>query len=224
MVELPSPNHGPRPADRPIDMLVIHYTGMRAAMAAVDRLCDPRSQVSAHYLIEETGRIWHLVREERRAWHAGVAFWAGERDVNSLSIGIELANPGHEFGYRAFPPAQMSALAELAKDVVERYEIPPHRVLGHSDVAVGRKIDPGELFDWEQLARIGVGLWPGRVEADGTEVDVAAFRRDLTRYGYDGQAREAVEAFQRHYRPWRVDGAVDAECTAILAALLGEMS
>jgi len=204
-------------------MLVLHYTGMASAMAAVDRLCDPRSQASAHYLIEENGTIWSLVQEGRRAWHAGIAFWAGERDVNACSIGIELVNPGHEHGYRAFPPAQMAVLIDLAQDLVQRYQIPRHRVLGHSDVAVGRKTDPGELFDWEALAQAGIGLWPARQPAEMEAVDVSGFCSDLARFGYDAAARDVIEAFQRHYRPWRIDGKADAECAQILAALLSEM-
>ena len=147
----PSPNFGPRAPDKPIDILLIHYTGMESAEAALDRLCDPAAQVSAHYLIEEDGTIWSLVDEQHRAWHAGIAYWAGETDINSRSIGIELVNPGHELGYRPFPMPQMEALAGLAREILARHTIPNHRVLGHSDVAPERKCDPGELFDWAWL-------------------------------------------------------------------------
>src|SRR5262249_6695143 len=150
-----------RPVAGRIDMLVLHYTGMRTGEAALERLCDPVAKVSSHYLVEEDGTTWRLVPEEKRAWHAGVSFWAGERDINDFSIGIELVNPGHEFGYRPFPEAQMQALEALARDIVDRHAIRPHRVVGHSDVAPTRKTDPGELFDWARLARKGIGLWPG---------------------------------------------------------------
>ena len=143
-----------------IDMLVLHYTGMRSAAEALRRLTSPEAAVSAHYLIDEDGAVWRLVPEERRAWHAGVSYWRGRRDINSASIGIELVNPGHEFGYRAFPEAQVAALEVLCRDVLSRYQIPPRHVLGHSDVAPARKDDPGELFPWRRLARAGIGLWP----------------------------------------------------------------
>ena len=158
--DLPSPNHGPRRPGAAIDMLVLHYTGMRTAGAALDRLRDPAAKVSAHYLVDEAGAVFRLVPEERRAWHAGRAFWAGETDVNGRSIGIELANPGHRHGYRPFPEAQMAALEALCRDILSRRAVPAGRVLGHSDVAPGRKPDPGELFDWRRLARAGSG--PGR--------------------------------------------------------------
>ena len=151
-VARPSPNHDARPAGGAIDMLLLHYTGMTSAEAALSRLCDAAAKVSAHYLIDEGGGVYALVAEERRAWHAGVACWAGEEDINACSIGIELVNPGHEFGYRAFPQAQMDAVTELCLDILRRHPIPGHRVLGHADVAPGRKEDPGELFDWAALA------------------------------------------------------------------------
>src|SRR5262249_42163258 len=152
-----------------IDMLVLHYTGMQSAAAAIDRLCDPAAKVSAHYLIEEDGTAWRLVDETRRAFHAGVSFWQGTTDVNSASIGIELVNPGHEWGYRPFPDAQMQTLETLAQEILRRHAIPPDRVVGHSDVAPARKQDPGELFDWRRLADAGIGLWPeegGRAAPD----------------------------------------------------------
>ena len=226
IVERPSPNHGGRRADAAIDMLVLHYTGMASAAAALERLCDPRVEVSAHYLIDEFGIVYRLVPEERRAWLAGVAFWAGERDVNSRSIGIELANPGHDLGYRDFPPAQMAALIDLARGILARHPIPAHRVLAHSDVAPTRKIDPGEKFDWRMLAEAGIGLWPELSDA-GPTVDIAAAQRDLAAFGYeiaatgamDDQTASVVKAFQRHFRPARVDGRVDAE-TATLTCVV----
>ncbi len=223
MIERPSPNFGPRRGDSPVDMLVLHYTGMASAEAALERLCDPAAAVSAHYLIDEDGTVYRLVAEDLRAWHAGRASWRGETDVNGRSIGIELVNPGHELGYRPFPDAQMAALEVLGRDILSRHPIPPRHVLGHSDVAPGRKIDPGELFDWPRLARAGVGPWPGDVGAaggipsdDGEEL--------LDRYGYSiGATAEtratATEAFQRHFRPARVDGVMDRQSHRRLDAL-----
>ena len=217
----PSPNFGPRPAGTAIDILLIHYTGMESAEAALDRLCDPASQVSAHYLIEEDGRIWSLVDEQHRAWHAGIAYWAGETDINSRSIGIELVNPGHELGYRPFPMPQMEALAGLAREIVARHKIPNHRVLGHSDVAPERKCDPGELFDWAWLAAQGVGIWP----ADSVPSDGGDAAGDLRRIGYkvegDTPSTAVVTAFQRHFRPSRVDGCLDRDTQDIIAAVAG---
>lgn len=199
-------------------MLVLHYTGMESAAVALDRLADPRSKVSAHYLIEEDGRIWRLVAEQRRAWHAGVSFWAGERDVNGVSIGIELANPGHEFGYRPFPDLQMRALEALALEILARHPIPPHRVLGHSDVAPTRKEDPGELFDWQRLARAGIGCWPGGATGALAPGDLLPA---LARFGYDvSDEPAAIAAFQRHFRPSRFDGIGDVETCARLAGLV----
>ena len=153
MIDTPSPNYGARPARVSIDLVVLHYTGMPTARSALARLCDPAASVSAHYLIEEAGAIHRLVAEERRAWHAGVASWMGATDINDRAIGIELVNPGHAFGYRSFPDAQMDALEALLATILARHDIPPHRVVGHSDVAPMRKQDPGELFDWQRLAR-----------------------------------------------------------------------
>jgi N-acetylmuramoyl-L-alanine amidase len=166
-VERPSPNHDPRPAGAPVDILVLHYTGMRTAEEALDRLCDPEAKVSAHYTIDRDGCIYRHVGEERRARHAGVSWWAGERDVNGRSIGIELVNPGHEFGYVPFPEAQIDALMELAHAILARHPIPATRVLGHSDVAPARKTDPGELFPWRQLADAGIGVFPPPSDPSG---------------------------------------------------------
>src|ERR1700741_699259 len=155
-----SPNHGPRPKPARIDMLVLHYTGMVSAAAALERLCDPDARVSAHYVIEENGVIWRLVPENRRAFHAGASCWEGESDLNSVSLGIEIVNPGHECGYRPFPEVQMSSVERLCQELIGRHSIPPHGVVGHSDIAPTRKSDPGELFDWASLARAGIGIWP----------------------------------------------------------------
>ncbi len=196
-------------------MLVLHYTGMPSARAALDRLCDPAAEVSAHYLIDEDGSLFRLVGEDMRAWHAGQSNWRGATDVNGRSIGIELVNPGHEFGYRPFAEAQMAALEGLAGEVLSRHPIAPRHVLGHSDVAPGRKTDPGELFDWPRLARAGIGLWPG--DDQGTGGSGAGDRDELlVRFGYGigatSDARDAaIEAFQRHFRPSRIDGEMDRE-------------
>jgi N-acetylmuramoyl-L-alanine amidase len=207
-----SPNFQPRPAGTLVDMLVIHYTGMRTAEAALERLCDPAAEVSAHYLIDEAGAVFPLVDEENRAWHAGVSNWRGKPDVNSRSIGIELANPGHEWGYRPFPAAQMAALADLCHGILARWPIPARNVVGHSDVAPRRKQDPGELFDWFWLAQRGIGLWP-KPGAPMTG-EAAAL---LAEYGYDiADPAAALTAFQRHFRPLSCDGIADAETLALL--------
>lgn len=218
MIERPSPNHNARPANTPIDILLLHYTGMETADAALERLCDPDAQVSAHYTIDEDGTVYGHVAEERRAWHAGKSYWAGETDVNGRSVGIELVNPGHEFGYRPFPEAQMAALIPLAQEIVARHAIPPHRVLAHSDVAPGRKQDPGELFDWARLAEAGIGLWPTVPAPAGGDAQAM-----LTRFGYDPDSDAAIAAFQRHFRPAKVDGVVDDETLACLGALVAAL-
>lgn len=214
-----SPNFNDRPKDVPVDMLVLHYTGMQTGEAALDRLCDAASAVSAHYLIEEDGTVHRLVDEDKRAWHAGVAWWRGALDVNGRSVGIELVNPGHEFGYRAFPDAQMVALMALGKSILKRHPIPARNVVGHSDVAPRRKEDPGELFDWPRLANAGVGLWAtGGKAVHATDAEV---REMLLAYGYEIEDLAAtVRAFQRHFRPSRVDGVADDETAGILKALL----
>ena len=213
-VERPSPNHDDR-GGAPIDMLVLHYTGMQSGAAAVDRLCDPAAKVSAHYTIDEDGTVYAHVPEDRRAWHAGVSHWAGVDNVNARSIGIELVNPGQEYGYRAFPDAQIASLISLSHGLVMRHPIAASQVVGHSDVAPMRKDDPGELFPWERLAAAGIGLWPQAIASDiGAEA--------LVRYGYDPKADPAkvVTAFQRHFRPARLTGEWDGECAGLLASLL----
>jgi N-acetylmuramoyl-L-alanine amidase len=221
--ERPSPNHDSRGAPPRIDMLVLHYTGMQSAAAALDRLCDPVAQVSAHYVVEEDGVVWRLVPEARRAFHAGQSCWEGERDLNFVSIGVEIVNPGHEWGYRVFPEEQMAAVECLCRDILSRHPIPPHRVVGHSDIAPDRKADPGEAFDWPRLARAGIGIWPepSRHRPDAV-FDRARAVANLGGIGYCvGPAIEAasVAAFQRHFRPTRVDGVIDAETAARLAAV-----
>jgi N-acetylmuramoyl-L-alanine amidase len=216
-VARPSPNQDDR-GGTAVDILVLHYTGMRSAEAALTRLCDPAAKVSAHYTIDEDGTVYALVPEERRAWHAGVSCWAGARDINARSIGIELVNPGHEFGYRAFPQAQILSLAALARGILARHPIPAWRVLGHSDVAPARKDDPGELFPWARLAGEGIGLWPKSGNDPGAEVVPDL----LARYGYDPEVAgdKVVTAFQRHFRPSRVDGMADAETRTMLSGLI----
>ncbi len=215
MIERSSPNFGPRPDGISVDLLVLHYTGMASAEAALARLTDPGSGVSAHYVIDEDGTVYRLVAEEMRAWHAGVACWRNRTDINDRSIGIELVNPGHEFGYRPFPEAQMAALEELAKEILARYPIPPRNVVGHSDIAPDRKKDPGELFDWRRLAEAGIGLWPS---PRGAEIEMIPVM--LAAYGYDIEAEGALAAFQRHFRPSRIDGVGDLETAALLKGLL----
>lgn len=216
-------------------MVVLHYTGMRTGEEAIARLRDPEAKVSAHYVVEEDGRVFRLAAEERRCWHAGKSFWKGETDINAVSIGIEIVNPGHEFGYRAFPEAQVDAVIGLLDAVRGRWTIPDGRILGHSDVAPARKQDPGELFPWRRLHEAGHGLWvdpppaPGAPLAVGDEgPGVFALQAGLTRLGYDNapsgrydeETAVNVRAFQRHWRPDLVDGIADGETRARLVRLL----
>lgn len=226
MREKPSPNHDARSADTPVDMLVLHYTGMQSGQAALDRLCDAGAKVSSHYCIEEDGTVWRLVPEDRRAWHAGVSSWRGAANVNARSIGIELVNPGHEWGYRPFPEPQMQALVELAQGILARHPIPPRNVVGHSDVAPARKADPGELFDWRRLAGRGIGLCPRALEPPRAMSESDALGL-LAHIGYDATAAmpghgvlpTLLMAFQRHFRQSQVDGCLDAETAAMIWAV-----
>lgn len=214
----PSPNQDARPAGVPIDVLLLHYTGMRSGRAALERLRDPQARVSSHYVVEEDGTIFRLVAEERRAFHAGISFWRGQRALNDRSIGIEIVNPGHEWGYRPFPALQMAAVCELCLEILSRHPIPPRNVVGHSDVAPDRKQDPGELFDWQGLAANGVGLWP---EADGEPVAEPAVAEALGTIGYPvPDLAITLTAFQRHWRPSRVTGEADIGTRARLGAVL----
>ena len=217
----PSPNHDARGGPPRIDMLVLHYTGMVSAEAALERLCDPAARVSAHYLVDEDGTIWQLVSEVRRAFHAGRSFWRGETDLNRVSIGIEIVNPGHEWGYRAFPDLQMAAVEHLCRDLLSRLPIPPDRIVGHSDIAPDRKIDPGELFDWPRLARAGIGIWPAPGHRPiAVPVDRMRALADLEAIGYGSPPASpgaAVAAFQRRYRQSRCDGRIDSETAARIA-------
>jgi N-acetylmuramoyl-L-alanine amidase len=232
-----SPNHGERKSRGAPDMIVLHYTGMADDQAALRLLCDPSSEVSAHYVVLQDGYIIQMVAESRRAWHAGMSTWAGETDVNSCSIGIEIANPGHDHGYPPFPKRQIAAVTALCRSIFTRHAISPDRVLAHSDVAPARKQDPGEKFPWKVLADSGVGLWvrpapisraPPVFVLGETDPLVEETQRLLASYGYgvtatgylDGTTRDAVAAFQRHFRPDRIDGAVDASTVATLKALI----
>ncbi|MBT3660211.1 MAG: N-acetylmuramoyl-L-alanine amidase [Rhodospirillaceae bacterium] len=220
MIETPSPNFNDRPDGVFADMLVFHYTGMASGQAALDRLCDPVAEVSAHYLIDEDGAVHRLVDEQYRAWHAGVAHWRGETNINDRSIGIELVNPGHEFDYRAFPEPQVAALKELALGILARHDIPARNVVGHSDVAPARKIDPGELFDWVGMAQAGIGLWPANEVEPSDDVDYDSGQM-LTKIGYDiSDLPAAVTAFQRHFYAERLDGIADAATLRRLAAVV----
>lgn len=238
IVECPSCNHTERRNGAVADMLILHYTGMTSAAAAIERLSNPESGVSCHYLIDEDGQITRMVEEDRRAWHAGRSIWSGTRDINSCSIGVEIQNTGHDHGYPDFPQPQMEAVLALCRDIIGRHSIVPHRVLAHSDIAPGRKIDPGEKFDWAWLAGEGVGHWvePEPVGAGGGGFlqcgdqgqPVEALQSMLATYGYgieitgvfDGVTGQVVAAFQRHFRPEMVDGVADASTVATLHRLL----
>jgi len=231
----PSPNHGPRRSG-PVDILLLHYTAMDRADQACDWLCDPRSEVSAHYLVDEAGAITQMVPEDRRAWHAGAASWGGETDINSRSIGIEINNGGPQSAQPEFPGSQIDAVIELARGILARHPIPPHRVLAHSDVSPGRKIDPGPFFPWGRLAAAGIGLWPeppapGDDEGMGPGASgsrVSELQRQLAAFGYglkasgvyDNETQTVVAAFQLHFRPERVDGRADRSTLAALENLL----
>ena len=231
--DLPSPNQDDRPDGMPIDTIVLHYTGMRSAGAAIERLRDPAARVSAHYVVEEDGAIWRLVPEGRRAWHAGVSFWRGRTALNDRSVGIEIVNPGHEFGYRDFPVLQLAAVCDLCLEILARHPVPARNVVAHSDVAPDRKEDPGEKFDWAALAANGVGLWPEGVPDLGTggAVRDAAALRDvraaLAAIGYrvapegplDPALASVLRAFQRHWRGEAVTGQADAGTLARLLAV-----
>jgi N-acetylmuramoyl-L-alanine amidase len=219
VIDCPSPNFDER--DQPISMVVLHYTGMKDAASAIDRLREPEAKVSCHYLVAEDGQVLRMVAEDKRAWHAGRSYWRGIRDVNSSSIGIEIVNPGHEFGYQPFPEEQMNSVLRLVADIVDRYDIPRANVVGHSDVAPARKQDPGELFDWTKLAKFGLALSrPTKNLMDPHWTD-GGFLLALERFGYDvTEPKAAVTAFQRRFRPELLDGEIDGEVRAILLSLL----
>ena len=232
-IDSPSPNFDARRS--PPDMIILHYTGMQSAQAALDRLTDPEAKVSAHYMVAEDGEVFALVPEARRAWHAGASFWHGVRDINAASIGIEIVNPGHELGYRPFPDGQIDAVISLLTDIRSRWTVSDSRILGHSEVAPARKIDPGELFPWRRLATEGHGLWvepsaaPGAELSEGDEgLGVMALQGALARLGYESPVTGRFEAgtttilraFQRHWVQRRCDGIADGDTRARLMALL----
>jgi len=235
VMDRPSPNHDSRDGT-PVSILMIHYTGMKTGAEALARLCDPEAKVSSHYLIDEDGTTYRLVAETELAWHAGKGSWRGIDNINLRSIGIELVNPGHEWGYRHFPPAQMKALTDLARGIVGRWSIDPFDVIGHSDGAPMRKTDPGELFDWPYLAQRGIGFWAegvdpvagGRLGPGESGKLVEALQADLADFGYglhvhgryDDETRAVVAAFQRHWRPAVVDGIADEGTRGRLVRLL----
>jgi N-acetylmuramoyl-L-alanine amidase len=232
----PSPNFDERTGLGHADMIVLHYTGMQFAHEAIHRLCDPAARVSSHYVVIETGSIVQLVPEGKRAWHAGVSVWGGDPDINSRSIGIEVCNPGHDFGYPDFPSRQIAATITLCRSILTRNIIRPENVLAHSDVAPSRKNDPGEKFPWKRLAQSGVGLWVDvgaiadaePLKPNDTGPQVIELQRLLTHYGYgidasgryDVATSEVITAFLRHFRPSKVDGIADAATAETLRKLL----
>lgn len=237
---LPSPNHGERKGFARPDCIILHYTGMASAKSALDLLRDSRSEVSSHYFVDEDGTIFQLVPESRRAWHAGVGVWKGERDLNSASIGIEIVNPGHDGGLPPFAEAAIAATTALCRDIAKRHAIRPERILAHSDIAPQRKRDPGELFPWDALSRAGVGHWIPPAQITGPSLfrereegpPIRALQAMLALYGYglemtgvfDPPTRTVVAAFQRHFRPERVDGEADASTIETLRALLNALA
>jgi N-acetylmuramoyl-L-alanine amidase len=236
---IPSANFGERNQGRVPDMILLHYTGMPDVQGAIAQLCTAGTDVSAHYIVLEDGRIVQCVPEAKRAWHAGVASWAGEEDINSCSIGIEIVNRGHDWGYPEFPLRQIAAVIALCRGIMLRRNVPSQRVLAHSDVAPSRKKDPGEKFPWHSLANSGVGHWvqPAPiVRSEGFRLgaisdEVRGLQRALAHYGYglsitgkyDTTTVEVVTAFQRHFRPAKVDGVADHSTLVTLQALLASL-
>lgn len=235
-----SPNIEPRQRALTPNILVLHYTGLPCVERAIEVLSRPDCKVSCHYVIGEDGRITQMVAEKMRAWHAGVSSWHGETDINSCSIGIEIQNPGHSGGYPEFPDVQMQAVTTLCQDIIARHAIPKERILAHSDVAPGRKIDPGEKFDWPGLYRAGIGHWvaPMDVNPDDPGLsgrkqgpEVLAAQELLARYGYgieptgiyNERMKAVVSAFQLHFRPARVDGRLDLSTFATLQRLVSTL-
>ncbi|MEQ8301542.1 MAG: N-acetylmuramoyl-L-alanine amidase [Hyphomonas sp.] len=231
VISSPSPNFNGRKF--PVDMLVLHYTGMESGEAALARMCDPKAEVSAHYMVWEDGRIAQLVDEAKRAWHAGVATWQGDEDLNSRSIGIEIVNGGHDVPLRdgslpPYPDAQIAAVIALCQGILSRYAIPASRIVAHSDIAPARKTDPGEHFPWARLAAAGIGLWPTAtpdhvpdkaLRPGDSGKDVVRLQEDLAAIGYglpvtgtyDDPTLLTVQAFQRRWRPDHLSGAADAQ-------------
>lgn len=237
---VPSPNFDTRSTGAKIKHLILHYTGMESANAARERLCDEAAKVSSHYLIDENGSITQMVLEKDRAWHAGVSMWAGDSDINSTSLGVEIHNTGHEFELEDYPEVQMAALIDLCRDILTRHNIAPHNILAHSDIAPSRKQDPGEKFPWEKLFESGIGHWVepapvvgGRFVQEGDEGEpVEALQSLLALYGYhldingkyDALTKDVVTAFQRHFRPLKVDGVADSSTITTLHTLIKSLT
>lgn len=238
MIQHPSPNFNERPEHIVPNVLVLHYTGMKTAEDALNRMCDPQAEVSAHYMINENGDIYQLVDESMRAWHAGISCWRGRASVNDVSIGIEIVNPGHEHGYREFPDAQMQAVIELAGDIKQRHDIENRNIVGHSDIAPRRKQDPGELFNWKLLAEHNIGLWPKKkhvfrpkkilIKPQEESSNVAHVQGMLADYGYhirmDGyfgeKTHDVITAFKRHFAQTNVDDVWDNRTNSVMRQLL----
>nr|WP_243846983.1 N-acetylmuramoyl-L-alanine amidase [Sphingomonas japonica] len=219
MIETPSPNFDER--DAAVSIIVLHYTGMQDAESAIARLRDPEAKVSAHYLIAEDGAVLRMVAEDKRAWHAGQSYWRGMRNLNAASVGIEIVNPGHEWGYRPFPEEQIASVVRLVAQIKDRYAITRGNIVGHSDIAPARKKDPGELFPWGTLARLRLALPRPTKNLLDPQWTQGGFLMALERFGYDvNDPIAAIMAFQRRFRPELVDGEIDAECRMILLALL----
>lgn len=232
----PSPNFDERTGLARPDMIILHYTGMQFAHEAVHRLCDPKARVSSHYVVLDNGSILQLVPEIKRAWHAGVSSWSGDTDINSRSIGIEISNPGHDFGYPDFPTRQIAAVITLCRSILTRNIIRPENIVAHSDVAPARKQDPGEKFPWKRLAQSNIGLWVEPVAiTEGPALQlkdsgdkVTDLQKALVDYGYgvnvngtyDKDTQEVITAFQRHFRPARIDGLTDTSTRETLRKLL----
>lgn len=224
MLKQSSPNFDDRKGCDAPSLVILHYTGMIDGASAIARLCDAASKVSAHYVVEEDGRVFQLVDEAKRAWHAGKSFWRGIVDINSHSIGIEIVNPGHEFGYRPFPGVQMQAVLKLCLEIKDRYTLPATAFIGHSDIAPLRKEDPGELFDWKMLAQNGIGIWPELHAQDDEPLSLVGVEKLLSGIGYDCGIDEealhaALRAFQRHFVQHKVTGQLDNESAKTLRAV-----
>ncbi len=222
MIFLSTMNQNERDPRAPLSYVVLHYTGMQDTAGALARMCDPVAKVSVHYLIDVKGGVLQIVDESNRAWHAGESSWRGETDMNSASIGIELVNPGHEFGYRPFPPEQMDSLKALLGEIVKRHRLSPAlALLGHSDIAPARKKDPGEFFPWKDFAEEGFGFWPQPQAEDYAPMDEAEALKKLAAVGYDtASPPHALLAFQRRYDPENLTGKPNSQTTAKLSALL----
>lgn len=223
--DCPSPNFNKRPSSRNPELIIIHYTGMQPAGDALSKLCNPDAAVSAHYLIEKNGSIYRLVEDKNRAWHAGLSYWQGERDINGISLGIELDNGGHDFALPSYPAKQIEALLSLLSELSQKYHISPERIIGHSDIAPSRKIDPGEHFPWEILHKYGFGLWPGDLPVRDEPQSIPQVQEILEEIGYDCPQTNildpltvaVIQAFQRHFTPAEITGTITQKLKYILS-------